>query len=301
MALSQKEWRAEIPLIIAGLIWGSSFVSGKVGVEHADPVLFSLLRYLFAALSIIPILLLFKHFDRKVLSNPIIIGISALNAIAMVMQNIGMTMTTATNAVLLIDINVVYIAILAVFVLNEKISPKLLVGLGLGIFGVLVISTNGNISNIGGGTLEGNLLALGAGLLWAFYVVYLTKTLMRGAELVSATMAIILYTTLILIPLTLISQPSLEIDGTGWAMAIYTGIICTTLAFLLYTYGLRAMGATSSSVILLIEIVFGMLFAIIFLNEMPTRATVLGGLFILLAVVIISYKKKKKIEASPQE
>ncbi|QLH75031.1 MAG: EamA family transporter [Methanomassiliicoccales archaeon] len=286
----------EVPLLAAGVIWGSSFVSGKIGVEHMDPVLFSLLRYLFASLSVLPILLLFKEFDRTVMSSPAVIGISILNAIAINMQNIGMTMTTATNAVLLIDINVVFIAVLSVFVLKEKMSRRLVIGLMLGLIGVFITSTDGDISSIGGGTLQGNLLAFFAGIIWAFYVVYLAKTLRSGTALVSATMAIIIWTTLVQAPLTLLYAPDMNVDSTGWAMAIYTGVICTTIAFTLYSYGLRALGATTSSVILLIEIVFGMVFAVLLLDETPTAGTAIGGLFILLAVITISFKRKKEKE-----
>jgi drug/metabolite transporter (DMT)-like permease len=304
-SLDTKEWGAEVPLLLAGMIWGSSFVTGKIGVEHVDPVLFSFLRYGFASLSVIPILLFFKHFDRSVLLNPVIIIISVINAIAMNLQNIGMTMTTATNSVLLIDINVVFIAVLAVFVLKERMTGQVIMGLICGIIGVFIIATNGDLSALGGGTFLGNLFALMAGLLWAFYVIYLTKTLKSGTAVVSATLAIIILTTIVTIPITLFYQPDYSIDFTGWAMAIYTGVFCTTIAFILYSYGLRGLGATMSSVILLIEIVFGMTFAFILLNEIPTLVTWIGGVFILLAVIIISVRwgnlKKKENVSKDQE
>lgn len=303
--LRTKEWGFEVPLLVAGMIWGSSFVTGKIGVEHVDPVLFSFLRYGFAALSVIPIILFFKHFDRSVLLNPVIIVISVINAVAMNLQNIGMTMTTATNSVLLIDINVVFIAVLAVFVLKERMTRPVMVGMVCGIIGVVIISTNGDINSLGGGTFLGNLFALLAGLLWAVYVIYLTKTLKSGTAVVSASLAIIILTTIVTIPITLLYQPDYSVDMTGWAMAAYTGIFCTTIAFILYSYGLRGLGATTSSVILLIEIVFGMAFAFILLNEIPTLATWIGGVFILLAVMIISIKwdngKEKEDVSTDQE
>jgi len=291
--LKAKEVGIGVPLLIAGIIWGSSFVTSKVGVEHMDPVLFSLLRYVFATLAIVPILFFFKHFDRSVMKNPVVIGVAILNTLAINMQNIGMTMTTATNAVLLIDINVVYIAILAVFVLKERMTNRLLIGLAVALVGVFITSTDGDISSLGGGSMSGNLLCLGAGLTWAFYVVYLTKYLKSGAALVSATFGMIIWTTIVQIPITLLSAPDMSVDGMGWAMAIYTGVFCTVVAFTLYSYGLRYLGATMTSVALLIEIVFGMVFSIIFLGEIPSAGTAVGGLFILIAVVLISFDMKK--------
>lgn len=292
--MERRDYGYALPLLLACLIWGLSFVASKVGVENVDPVLFTLLRYGFASLSTIPLILLFKEFDWKVFRSPLMWGICLINAIAMNMQNIGMTMTTVTNSVLLIDINVVYIAVMASFVLKERLTPKILIGLALGIIGVVIIATNGDISSIGGGTFTGNLFVLLAGVLWSFYVVYLTKTLKSGTSMVSATFAVILITTLFMVPFTLLFAEDWSVNTIGWEMALFTGIFCTTIAFILYSYGLRGLGATTTSIILLMEIVFGMLFAIILLGEIPTVITAIGGAFILLAVIVISLRWKKE-------
>jgi drug/metabolite transporter (DMT)-like permease len=287
-----------IPLVAASIIWGSSFIAIKVGVTHVDPVLFALVRYGFASMAVLPLIFLFKEFDWRFLRNPLIWGLALLNAVAMNLQNIGMTMTTVTNSVLLIDINVVYIAVLAAFVLKERLTPKIIVGLLLGIVGVLIISTNGDLSSVGGGTFTGNIFVLAAGLIWSVYVVYLTKTLQSGASMVSSTMGLILLTTVFMVPFTIFFAKDWTMDTTGWEMAAYTGIFCTTIAFTLYSYGLKGLGATITSVILLMEIVFGMLFAIILLDEIPTIITAIGGAFILIAVIVISFRWKKEKERS---
>jgi drug/metabolite transporter (DMT)-like permease len=287
-----------IPLMAASIIWGSSFIAIKVGVTHVDPVLFALVRYGFASMAVLPLIFLFKEFDWRFLRNPLIWGLALLNAVAMNLQNIGMTMTTVTNSVLLIDINVVYIAVLAAFVLKERLTPKIIVGLLLGIVGVLIISTNGDLSSVGGGTFTGNIFVLAAGLIWSVYVVYLTKTLQSGASMVSSTMGLILLTTVFMVPFTIFFAKDWTMDTTGWEMAAYTGIFCTTIAFTLYSYGLKNLGATITSVILLMEIVFGMLFAIILLDEIPTIITAIGGAFILIAVIVISFRWKKEKERS---
>ena len=51
-----------------------------------------------------------------------------------------------------------------------------------------------------------------------------------------------------------------------------------------------------SSVILLIEIVFGILFAILLLGEVPTVATAIGGMLILLSVIVISMNQSEDVK-----
>jgi drug/metabolite transporter (DMT)-like permease len=289
--------RYELILVVAGIIWGTSFAAGKIGVENMDPVLFSALRYAFGALAIFIALVAMRQFDFSVFRFKGLWIIALFNAIAMLFQNVGMTMTSATNTVLLVDINVVFIAILAVFVLKERLNQWMVIGLIIGIVGVVVISTNGDLSAIISGSFEGNMLVFGAGILWAFYVVLLTRELNGTKLLASATGAVIIETALFLIPIMLFLTKDFSLGYTGTMAALYAGIFCTALAFVLYSIGLKQLGATMSSVILLVEIVFGILFAIVLLGELPTMATVIGGVLILVSVVVISMNQSEDVKA----
>ncbi len=288
--------RYELILVAAGVIWGTSFAAGKIGVEHMDPVLFSALRYTFGALAIFIALAAMKQFDYSVFRLKGLWVIALFNAIAMLCQNVGMTLTSATNTVLLVDINVVFIAILAVFVLKERMNRWMVLGLLIGIAGVVVISTNGDVTAIFSGSFEGNMLVFGAGILWAFYVVLLTRELKTTKLLASATGAVIVETAVFLIPIMLLLAKDYSMEATGTLAALYAGVFCTALAFVLYSIGLQKLGATMSSVILLVEIVFGILFAILLLGEMPTLATAAGGAMILLSVIVISMNQSEDLK-----
>jgi len=266
-------------------------------------VLFSALRYLFGGLAIFIALVVMKQFDFSVFRFKGLWIIALFNAIAMLFQNVGMTMTSATNTVLLVDINVVFIAILAVFVLKERLNRWMVVGLFIGLVGVVEISTNGDLSAIFSGSFEGNMLVFGAGILWAFYVVLLTRSLNGTKLLASATGAVIIETAIFLIPIMLVLTKDYRIESTGTMAALYAGIFCTALAFVLYSVGLKHLGATMSSVILLVEIVFGILFAVLLLGETPTAATAIGGALILLSVIVISRNQSEDVisRKAPQE
>jgi len=290
-------------LVVAGIIWGTSFAAGKIGVDNMDPVLFSAMRYSFGGLAIFIALVAMKQFDLSVFRLKGLWIIALFNAIAMLFQNVGMTMTSATNTVLLVDINVVFIAILAVFVLKERLNRRMVVGLLIGLVGVVEISTNGDLSAIFSGSFEGNMLVFGAGILWAFYVVLLTRSLNGTELLASATGAVIIETAIFLVPIMLVLTRDYSIGSTGTLAALYAGIFCTALAFVMYSVGLKHLGATMSSVILLVEIVFGILFAILLLGEMTTVATGIGGVMILLSVIVISMNQSEDVISRrvPQE
>jgi drug/metabolite transporter (DMT)-like permease len=280
--------RYEAFLVIASFIWGTSFISVKIGVEHVDPFLFSILRFSLGSIVLLAVLLILKRLDTRLFKNKLLWGISLINAVALEFQHYGMTMTSATNAVLLVDIDVVFIALLAVVILAEKITNRIVTGLLLGMIGVVIITTNGDLSSVVSGSFLGNAMVFFGGVLWAFYVVYQKKVLMKESDVLLVTGVVIFETTLFLLPMTLIFAGSYVVDSVGWLSVLFTGVFCTGLAFLLYNTGLKAISATIASVILLLEIVFAMLFAFIVLGETPTIVTAIGGALIIIAIIVIS-------------
>jgi drug/metabolite transporter (DMT)-like permease len=271
------------------MIWGTSFVAGKLGVESTDPFLFTALRAAFSALSIVPFFLLYR-FDYTLFKDRALWGIASLNALGMILQNVGLTQTTASNTVLLVDINVVIVAVLASFVLKERLDRRIVTGLVLGMTGVVLIATKGDLSSLGGGTFLGDLLVFMAGVSWAFYIVFTTRELRKGRSLLYLTCTVVVQTSLLAMPVGLVLTADLSLGAPGVLMALYTGIFCTTVAFLLYNVGLRSLGATTTSIILLVEMVFGLLFSFLLLGERPDAMTALGGSLILSAIMVISVK-----------
>jgi len=287
--MAEAPQRTRSLLIVAGMIWGTSFVAGKLGVEGTDPYLFSAMRALISSVSILPVFFLYK-FDYSLFKSKAVWGIAFLNALGMLLQNVGLTYTTASNTVLLVDINVVIVAVMAALILKERLNRRIVAGLALGMAGVALIATKGDISSLGGGSLIGDLLVFTAGVAWAFYIVFTTRELKKGYELVHFTSAMILLTGVFVVPIGLFMASDLTVGTGGISLALYTGIFCTTVAFMLYNVGLKALGATTTSIILLVEMVFGLFFSFLLLGERPDLITIMGGSLILLAIAVISFK-----------
>lgn len=282
--------RSELFLVSSGVLWGTSFVAIKFALnDEVDPVLIALLRFVVGTLAILPVVYWMKRLNLKMLIYPPIILNSFLNALSFALQNAGMATTSATNSVLLVNTNVGVVAILAAIFLAEAITPRIIAGIFLGMLGVLFISTGGDLSAIYSGTFWGNVLVLAAGWVWAFYIVLQKKILKPEVDVLMVTAAIITDTMVFLIPMTLLFTTSYTIPGGGWAAVIYIGLVCTFAANLLYNAGLKKVKASVSSVILLMEVVSGMLFAILLLGEMPTAVTAMGGALILISILVISF------------
>jgi drug/metabolite transporter (DMT)-like permease len=290
--------RFEAFLILSSFLWGTSFVASKIGVGEVDPFLFALLRWLIAAPVLMLVAYLFTDFDLSIFKDKILWLVGLLNAVGLFLQNAGMTSTSATNAVLLVDINVVFVAILASLILKEAITKFTIIGLLIGLLGVFIVSTGGDLGKMTDGSLVGNLLVFAAGVVWAFYIVYQKMAVDKHPDVLMMTSSVVVTTLIISIPIALAFTQSYALPDSGFMAAAYVGLVCTGGAFMLYIAGLRGKGATDSSIILLLEIVFAMLFAFLILGEVPDALTAAGAALIISAIVLVSIQesngKRKK-------
>jgi DME family drug/metabolite transporter len=153
---------------------------------------------------------------------------------------------------------------------------------------VSIVSTGGDLGRLFDGSLTGNLLVFMAGIVWAFYIVYQKKSLAKYPDVIMMTSALAMTTTVACLPMSLLFANSYFLPMEGLLTAAYLGLVCTGGAFLLYMAGLKGKGATESTIILLLEIVFAMLFAFLLLREVPTLFTAAGGAMIVAAIVLVS-------------
>ncbi len=281
-------------LIFASFLWGTSFVAAKIGVTNVDPYYLGMWRWIIGAEVLLVIAFAMKTFETRIFRDPLVWGIGFLNAVGLTLQNVGLTTTTATNTVLLVDINVVFVAIISYYVLNERCNRYTVFGLILGMLGVLYVATGGDMSTLSNGSFIGNALVFSGGIVWAFYIVYQKRLVNRRTEPFMTSAAVITTAAVTSIPLALVFGKLAPLDAVGGLAILYLGVVCTGGAWLLYIMGLKGKGATDSSIILLLEIVFAMLFALIVLSEVPGWPTLIGAVLIVIAIILVHVRTNGK-------
>lgn len=93
---------------------------------------------------------------------------------------------------------------------------------------------------------------------------------------------------LVLLPGLAIVHPAPMQLFDSLLILVVLGVVCTALAHTLFIEGMRTLTAQTASVIAALEPVWGILFAVIVLAEIPTLRTLLGGVFIVGAVLLPS-------------
>jgi drug/metabolite transporter (DMT)-like permease len=282
--------------LLSSFFWGSSFVVAGYGVDLADPMLFLMMRFLIAAPLVLLVFPLLRIPLGAVMRNRTIWLLGLLNAAAFVMQYVALVWTTATNVALLISTDLILVGIASVAFLGERPTWLLGAAVLMGFTGVAIVEWESGGMDLSATSLRGDLLALGAAFCWTVYIV-ISKKVLSGKGAMSAeqlTGGVCASTTVVL----LATLPFMKFTGSRdlpivLGLAVYLALFATILAYLLWYKGLAVLSATTTSVILLLEIAFAAILAYAFLGERVGLATVLGGAMICAAAFLAAFAPQK--------
>ncbi|MCK4968111.1 MAG: EamA family transporter, partial [Candidatus Aenigmarchaeota archaeon] len=198
--------------------------------------------------------------------------------------------TSIANTFFLMFTESFFVVIIAALFLKEKINRDLLLTLILGFLGVFFIFSPQSL----GANFIGNLYGLAAGFVYALYIVVGRQ---MGKKYSSSTNTLwsFIFGILFLLPITFwFENPfALSISTFTWFLVFLMGAIISSAYFLL-NYGLKNLTASYGGILLLLEPVSAVLFALLFFGEVPTGSTIIGSILIIISVIYLTYRKTKK-------
>lgn len=169
--------------------------------------------------------------------------------------------------------------------IRKNLLPTILVLIGL-VF--IATSRPRNDEIISGIVLEGVMWGLVAGLGFA------TLTLLNRVHVRNQSPLLLTcwqngFAAIILLPWTF--YDSWIVTSNDWILLFILGAVCTAGGHSFLINGLRYINAQLASLLIAgLEPVMAIFFAFLFLGEVPHVRTILGGMFILLATLIITKK-----------
>lgn len=286
-----RERRSAVILtVFASLIWGTSFPGVKWGLGYAgNDVFFLWLRFIVASVATLAIVLMLKRFSFRVLKDPLIWAVGGLNAGSFVAQYVGQTMTSASKTALLVDINVIAVAIVSYFAFRERLNRVQLVGVVVGIAGIVLLTVDGGIS-FGEDEFVGDMVVYLAGWGWAFFIILNKNLLSKYSAIEVSTAAIVTASVWLVAPVSYLGVTGADftVEPMAWVAIIYLAIACTSAATLLWAMGLEGVSATASATIMLLEIVTALVISILLLEETLEQLAVAGAALILAAIYLVA-------------
>ncbi len=137
--------------------------------------------------------------------------------------------------------------------------------------------------------------AIYRGVLWGLFAGFTFSLLTILNRKLSQTYSSLLITfyqdfwaTLFLLPFFFIARPQLK--SRDVLLLLILGIFCTAFSHSLFIKGMRHIKAQTAAIISSLEPVYGIIMALIILNEIPTLRTIMGGMVILGTAFAVTWK-----------
>lgn len=181
--------------------------------------------------------------------------------------------TTIANAILTHYTAPIIVAVLAPFILREKITMRVVSEILLGSVGLFVMLDGFSLNQ---GQTLGVISGLFSGFAYAIIIILVRRYSQQFHPLVlsfltNITMAVLLLPFIRTFP-----------TGSAWSFLVM-GILHSTLAPLLYYLGLQYVSAHKAAVLGYLEPVCAIGLGILFLQEVPGTRTLAGGALILVS------------------
>ena len=263
-ASDQQLRRARLALLLAAALWSLAGIFIKF--LSLPPLTIVFYRSLFASL-------FFAFFIRRSIAAPrIALLVSTLAYTAAISAFVSANkITTAANAIALQYTAPMFVFVIVHFLFGERITGSSWISLVLGMLGIAVIC----VGSAGQPDTAGVMIALFSGLLFSIYMVSLR--FLKEFNPGTLTFLNNLVCCLILLPLVA-SELSLS-SQEGWIVAVM-GIVQLGIPYWLFSKGLEQISVQEASLIVLIEPVLNPIWVALIVGELPSRATIIGGICI---------------------
>ncbi|WP_223920739.1 DMT family transporter [Geobacter sp. AOG2] len=281
-------------LAAAASIWGGMYVVSKYTLDYIPPFTLLWLRYVTAFATLYPLARRQQAAPLNRSDHRAFIAIGFVGYFVSVgLQFIGTRLSSAHNGAILTSASPAFILLFAWFMLGERLTPRKLLSVLLASIGVLIV-VGWDSTATGGRVLAGNLALIGAAVTWALLSVLARKFSAGLSPLVITTWAIF-WATLMTTPAMIIEWRFLPVSGLGnpllWGAVLYLGVVSTAGAFYLWNKGMSLVEAGTGSIFFFLQPVVGALLGWLVLGEHLSLSFFAGGGVILLAVLIVSYRR----------
>ena len=279
---------AHLAALTCAVIWGATFISTKVLLTVFSPVEILFTRFLLGMTALWCVRPQRLHSGgwqhERLFAGAGLCGVT----LYFLFENIALQYTLASNVGVLVAASPLFTALLARIILKERLHLRFFIGFLFALAGILCININS------GAVLKlnplGDLLALTAALIWAFYLISTRKISEQGYDTTLATRRIFGWGLLFMLPALPLSGASLEPSRLLIPVAagnlIFLGLGASALCFGLWNFALKHLGPVRISQYIYLIPLVTVVTAMIILDEPLTFLAAAGMVLILTGLTI---------------
>lgn len=294
-----------ILLLGATVIWGSSFVSQRVAMNHMGPFTFQATRCFMALIALFigsfvsdgvqkkkGSGFIARWTDKKLWKVGLLCGIPLF--LACNLQQVGLVDTDAGKSGFLTAMYIVFVPVIGIF-LRKKVSFMVPISVALAVVGMYFLSCFG-VTSIN----TGDLLTLGCALMFAVQITFVDRLAQDLDALRLNAVQCLVCTVLSALVMIFAETPTWESIRICIVPLFHVGVLSMGLGYFLQIVGQQSLDATPATLIMSLESVFAAIFGVLLLNETMGSWEILGCCLIFIAVILsqIPVKTRKKVHSS---
>ncbi|MEP7329931.1 MAG: DMT family transporter [Betaproteobacteria bacterium] len=280
-------------LVVVAMLWGGTFVAGRVAAHEMPAPTAALWRYVVACVAL---LLLSWRLDGGLprLTRAQWIGVSLLGLTGVATYNLcfmfGLERVPASRGSLIMALNPAMTALGAAFFLHEPLTRNRVLGIVVALFGVTVVLGHGNpLALFTGDMGVGEAALLGCVLAWVTYTL-LGKSILMGLSPLAATTYAALTGVIFLAIVAAFSGNLIipQASTQGWFAIGFLGVFGTAVAFVWFYEGVKTIGPARTAVFINLVPVAAVTLGVLLLGEALEMSMLVGGVLVILGVYVIN-------------
>lgn len=282
--------RGNLYLLGAAFLWGTTFVAQMTGMDALGPYGYSAARYFVGLFATLVIWWAFRGARAKAKAAGEYmpgwkagLGSGTFMLIGSLLQQVGMTETTAGKAAFITSLYIVLVPIGAAL-LGRHIHRENWAGAAIAVIGLYLLSLGGSSSELALST--GDALELIGAFFWAGQILFVDRFASRvdAVELSVAQVFVCFVGSLVMVSFfETVTVAAL----TSSAIAIlYGGIMSAGVAFTLQIFGQKYAAPGPAAILMSFEAVFGALSGCLILGEVLTARELTGCALMLTGAIV---------------
>lgn len=301
------------------LVWGVTFVSTRSLLLDFSSLEILVLRFAVAWLVLVGIGLVDRSAKRRFSFRDELLfaamGLTGVTAYQF-LENCAIYYTNASNVAIMVSFGPIVTAAMARMLTSDKtLSVRLVVGSLIAVCGVAMVSMNG----LGEFHLRplGDAMALAAMVSWGLYSVMVGKVNDKGYSPTTVIRKSFFWALVMMLPFVLwgmTEEGVYALDGSfsvtidaevnaerfgralNWVNLGFLGVLASAACFVLWNHACKTLGVVRTTIGLYLTPVVGVVFAVIFLGESLTTASIVGGLVIVAGVVLANTEMFRRLK-----
>jgi drug/metabolite transporter (DMT)-like permease len=269
-------------LILVALIWSTTYAISSNVMQITHPI--TLIFYRFGiAVSILSFHLIWKK--KKLLKQAKIgFGLGVLLFAFYAFHNFGISLTSVNKASFVIGLFIVFVPFLSRIILHRKIKLQEFLSLLVASLSIWIITGGINGFNLG------DWLCLLSAIIYAFYIVIVSKFASKEDPLVEVWQQFVVLTLLSGVAIIIFQLP-LGFGNNLWEI-LYLAVLPTLTCFLIVNSSEKYVDAFLVAMLISLDTVLSPLSTNVISHVPIENSVVIGGLLFIVAIILVNLRGK---------